>query len=169
MNELDLKKNELNTLHNDFENKIRRKEEEEAKIKKEVAEIALALNMETIKAKNDLFDFRKMVEKNQEKQIKSDLNSEKELEDNISKTSNYIKNYDMTRRRLSAENELEKAQWSLRQREANRRLVDARNKLENIFQKQRNLNEAAMIAEQDRRANQIEKKIEVFLNYLFYS
>ena len=59
MSELDLKKSELNTIHTDFESKIRRKEEEEARIKKELAEIALALNMETIKAKNDLKDFRK--------------------------------------------------------------------------------------------------------------
>lgn len=59
MGELDIKQNELNTLHNDFESRIRRKEEEEARVKKEIAEIALALNMETIKAKNDLFDFRR--------------------------------------------------------------------------------------------------------------
>ena len=59
MSELGIKKNELNTLHGDFESKIRRKEEEEARIKKELAEIALALNMETIKAKNDLYDFRR--------------------------------------------------------------------------------------------------------------
>ncbi len=59
--ELELKQIELNTLHNDFESKIRRKEEEEARVKKEIAEIALALNMETIKAKNDLIDFRKSV------------------------------------------------------------------------------------------------------------
>ena len=59
MNELDLKQAELNTLHNDYEAKIRRKEEEEARVKKEIAEIALALNMETIKAKNDLIDFNR--------------------------------------------------------------------------------------------------------------
>ena len=58
MNELDLKQAEINTLHSDYENKIRRKEEE-ARVKKEIAEIALALNMETIKAKNDLIDFKK--------------------------------------------------------------------------------------------------------------
>ncbi len=61
MSELELKKNELNTLHSDFEQKIRRKEEEEIRIKKEIAEIALALNMETVKAKNDLFDFKRWV------------------------------------------------------------------------------------------------------------
>jgi gluconate kinase len=59
MSELDVKQIELNTLYSDFEQRIRRKEQEEAQMKKEIAEIALALNLETIKAKNDLIDFRK--------------------------------------------------------------------------------------------------------------
>lgn len=83
MNELEIKKTELNTLHNDFEQKIRRKEEDEAKIKKEIAEIALALNMEAVKAKNDLFDFKKIVENTKEKNIKSDLAANNQLEENI--------------------------------------------------------------------------------------
>ena len=65
----------------------------------------------------------------------------------------------MTRRRLSLENDQEKSQWALRQREANRRIVDARNNLEQVYQRQRALNETAQIAEKDRRANEIEKKI----------
>lgn len=81
----------------------------------------------------------------------------------LSKTSNYIKNYDLTRRRLSLENDQEKSQWFLRQREANRRIVDTRNNLENIYQRQRNLNESAQIAEQERKANEIERKIDVGL------
>ncbi len=83
MNELDLRQIELNTLQSQFEQKIRRKEEEEARVKKELAEIALALNMETVKAKVDLFEFRKMVETNKEKNIKTDLNDENELNSKI--------------------------------------------------------------------------------------
>lgn len=83
MNELDLRQIELNTLQSEFEQKIRRKEEEEARVKKELAEIALALNMETVKAKTDLFEFRKMVEINKEKNIKTDLNDENELNSKI--------------------------------------------------------------------------------------
>lgn len=67
----------------------------------------------------------------------------------------------MTRRRLSLENDQEKSMWSVRQREANRRIVDARNNLENIYQRQRHLNEAARVAEQEKRAYEIERKIEV--------
>jgi hypothetical protein len=41
----------------DFEDKLRTKEEEEASVKREIAEIALALNMETKKVKDELFSF----------------------------------------------------------------------------------------------------------------
>ena len=77
------------------------------------------------------------------------------------KTSNYIKNYDLTRRRLSIEADQEKSNFLLKQREANRRIVDTKNNLETIYQKQRNLNEAAQIAEKDKKAAEIDKKIEV--------
>jgi len=83
MNELDLRQIELNTLQSEFEQKIRRKEEEEVRVKKELAEIALALNMETVKAKVDLFEFRKMVENNKQKNIKTDLSDENELNNKI--------------------------------------------------------------------------------------
>lgn len=69
----------------------------------------------------------------------------------------------MTRRRLSLENDQEKSMWSVRQREANRRIVDARNNLENIYQRQRHLNEAARVAEQEKKAYEIERKIEVII------
>ena len=88
---------------------------------------------------------------------------------NLSKTSNYIKSYDTSRRRLSLEVEQEKSQWSLKQREAQRRLVDTRNNLEKIYQRQRNLNELAQIADMDRKAADIEKKIEVLISKFDYS
>ena len=44
-----------------------------------------------------------------------------------------IKNYDLTRRRLSLEADQEKSSFLLKQREANRRIVDTRNNLETIY------------------------------------
>ena len=82
MDQLELRQTELNTLQSDFENRIRRKEEEELRLKKELAEIALALNMEAVKAKNDLYDFKRMIEDNRDKQIKDDLTSDFNLEAN---------------------------------------------------------------------------------------
>ena len=110
-----------------------------------------------------------MVERNKASQIKSDIQNQSDLDTNIAKTSKYITNYDMTRRRLSADANQEKAQWSLRQREANRRIVDTRNNLEGIYQRQRNLNEDARLADQERKAKEIESKIDVkFLKCLKY-
>lgn len=64
---------------------------------------------------------------------------------------------------MSLDADQEKSQWLLKQREANRRIVDTRNNLETIYQKQRNLNEAAQIAEKEKKAAEIDKKIEVYL------
>lgn len=62
---------------------------------------------------------------------------------------------------MSLEADQEKSQWSVKQREANRRIVDTRNNLEKIYQRQRNLNEAAQNADTDKKAAEIERKIEV--------
>lgn len=82
MDQLDIKKSELNNIQGEYESRIRRKEEEEMRLKKELAEIALALNMEAVKARNDLYDFRKIIEANRSTQIKQDLTSDFELEEN---------------------------------------------------------------------------------------
>jgi hypothetical protein len=70
----------------------------------------------------------------------------------------------MARRRLSLEADQEKAQWALKQREANRRIVDTRNNLESIYQRQRNLNDMAFVTDQERKSKEIEKKIEEITN-----
>lgn len=82
MDQLDIKQSELNNIQGEYESRIRRKEEEEMRLKKELAEIALALNMEAVKARNDLYDFRKIIEANRGTQIKQDLASDFELEEN---------------------------------------------------------------------------------------
>lgn len=164
MNELDLKHNELNRIQSDFEDKLRAKEEEEASVKREIAEIALALNMETKKVKDELFSFRRSLEKDKESQIKTDFDAQQNLESKISQTSGYIKNYDLNRRRLSHEAVVEKSSWGLKQREATRRIVDTRNNLENIYQRQKKINETFQTAEMDRKQQEIIKNIEDVTN-----
>ena len=78
-----------------------------------------------------------------------------------SQTSGYIKNYDLNRRRLSHEAVVEKSSWGLKQREATRRIVDTRNNLESIYQRQKKINETFQTAEMDRKAQEIIKNIEV--------
>jgi hypothetical protein len=160
MNELDVKHKEIDVLYETLQEKVRNKEEEEAKLKKEIAEIALALNMETKKIKNDLFNFEKNLTNEKEKQIKQDLDNELELEDKINKTSTHIKSFDLTRRRLSNEAVIAKSQIQVKKREAIRRINDTQNNLQQIYTKQRNLNELASISQQDKKGQEIIRKIE---------
>ncbi|CAF0822646.1 unnamed protein product [Didymodactylos carnosus] len=178
INQLDIKHKELSRLHLDFEQKVQSKEIEENRIKKELGEIALALNMEAQKAKTDLKEFQHQ-------------------------TSVHVKNYDLERRRLSGDITLHKSLLDLKQREGThahrlllqecgehlvdmkelvheyyrnhytpiilrklllhhtlRRIVDTKNRLENIYAKQRELNKTAIVAEQDRRAIELMTKVE---------
>jgi hypothetical protein len=61
MNQLDKKHLELVRLSADYSAKIQLKEEEEAKLKKDIAEIALAMNMEAMKAKTESHLLEKFV------------------------------------------------------------------------------------------------------------
>ncbi|CAF2937639.1 unnamed protein product, partial [Rotaria sp. Silwood2] len=74
-------------------------------------------------------------------------------------TSIHVKNYDLERRRLSADVTLHRSMLDLKQREALRRIVDTKNQLETIYTKQRELNQNAAIAEQDRRAAELMTKM----------
>ncbi|CAF4663382.1 unnamed protein product, partial [Rotaria magnacalcarata] len=55
--ELQIKHQQLHQVHLDFEQKVQQRELEEARIKKELADIAMALNLEAQKAKADMKDF----------------------------------------------------------------------------------------------------------------
>ncbi|CAF5209827.1 unnamed protein product [Rotaria magnacalcarata] len=80
-------------------------------------------------------------------------------------TSIHVKNYDLERRRLSADATLHRSMLDLKQREALRRIVDTKNRLEVIYIKQRELNQNAAIAEQDRRAAELMTKMAVCIRF----
>ena len=99
--------------------------------------------------------------------------------DCFSETSIHVKNYDLERRRLSADVTLHRSMLDLKQREgkqllvntrtqntlamssALRRVVDTKNRLETIYAEQRELNQSAAVAEQDRRAAELMAKMAV--------
>jgi hypothetical protein len=49
----------------------------------------------------------------------------------------------------------------MKNREANRRIVDTRNNLESIYERQRGLNNAAYVADLEKKQSEIDKKIQV--------
>lgn len=158
-NELEAKHQQLTQLHGEFETKIQQKEFEENRIKKELGEIAMALNLEAQKAKNEMHDFVNILNRDRTQTIKHDLEQERQFDERLNQTSIHVKNYDLERRRLSADVTLHRSMLDLKQREALRRIVDTKNRLETIYAKQRDLNKHAAIAEQDRRAAELMTKM----------
>ncbi|UJR27696.1 hypothetical protein I4U23_008973 [Adineta vaga] len=162
-NELDIKHLHLDRLHTDFEQKVHRKELEQARLKKELGEIALALNLEAQKAKTEMKDFLSMVDHDRAHMIKYDLEQEQKFEQRLNKTNTHVKNYELERRRLSGDMASRHSMLDLKQREALRRIGDTRNRLETIYTKQRQLNANAAAIEKDRRTNQLNSKMNVCL------
>ncbi|CAF4994130.1 unnamed protein product [Rotaria sp. Silwood1] len=159
VNELEMKHQQLTQLHTEFENKFHQKELEENRAKKELGEIAMALNLEAQKSKIEMNDFLNVMNRDRTQTIKHDLEQKQQFEERLNQTSIHVKNYDLERRRLSADVTFHRSMLDLKQREALRRIVDTKNRLETIYTKQRELNQNAAIAEQDRRAAELMTKM----------
>ncbi|CAF1093379.1 unnamed protein product [Rotaria sordida] len=153
--ELKIKHQQFNQIHSDFEQKVQQKELEENRLKKELADIATALNLEAQKVKTDMKDFLNIVDNDRVQTMKQDLEQEQKL----NQTNVYGKNYDQERRRLSGDVTLHRSMLDLKQRDALRRIGDTKSRLETIYAKQRQLNASTAINEPDRRATQLMSKV----------
>ncbi|CAF1020678.1 unnamed protein product [Rotaria sp. Silwood1] len=153
--ELQIKHQQLNRIHTDFEQKVQQRELEESRLKKELADIATALNLEAQKVKTDMKDFLNVVDYDRSQIMKQDL----EQEQKFNQTNVFGKNYDHEKRRVSGDVTLHRSMLDLKQREALRRIGDTKSRLETIYAKQRQLNASTIIAEQDRRATQLMSKM----------
>ncbi|CAF2848226.1 unnamed protein product [Rotaria sp. Silwood2] len=153
--ELQIKHQQLDRIHTDFEQKVQQKELEESRLKKELADIATALNLEAQKVKTDMKDFLNIADYDRGQTMKQDL----EQEQKFNQTNVYGKNYDHERRRLSGDVTLHRSMLDLKQREALRRIGDTKSRLETIYAKQRQQNVSTTITEQDRRATQLMSKM----------
>ncbi|CAF3433782.1 unnamed protein product [Rotaria sp. Silwood1] len=77
--ELQIKHQQLNRIHTDFEQKVQQRELEESRLKKELADIATALNLEAQKVKTDMKDFLNVVDYDRSQIMKQDLEQEQKF------------------------------------------------------------------------------------------
>ncbi|CAF0987488.1 unnamed protein product [Adineta ricciae] len=157
--ELEAKHEQLSQIHQEFQDKLHEKMSKENQAKKELAQIAMALHLESQKGKIDKNELADLSSRERIQTINHDLNQEQTFEQRLNKTSIYVKSFDLERRRLSVDVTLNRSLIDLKQREAARRIIDAKNRLETIYAKQRELNQDAAIALQDRRAAELMAKI----------
>jgi DNA repair exonuclease SbcCD ATPase subunit len=128
---------------------------EENRLKKELADIAMALNLEAQKAKSDMNDFLDIVDRNRNQTIKYDL----EQDQRLNQTNGYGRNQDLEKRRLSGDLSYHRSVFDVKQRDALRRIGDTKERLESIYAKQRQLNASVAVTEQERRAAHLMSKM----------
>ncbi|XP_064594528.1 calponin homology domain-containing protein DDB_G0272472-like [Liolophura sinensis] len=158
--ELELKRVERARISQEFETKMKTKEEEEYKLQKELADLAIGLNMEVLKHRQEIFDKESQKEKEVAKNIEADLANEKSLNSKISKGDGDIKEAELTKRKLSADLSKTRAHIAIKTRDEHRRLTDTQMRLTDNVNTQRQLNDAARFADMDLRAKKIEQRLQ---------
>ncbi|KAL5018192.1 hypothetical protein ScPMuIL_003914 [Solemya velum] len=161
MSEIELKRVEVMRLSTEFEAKLRQKEEEEFRLKQELGELAIALNMEVQKGREEKvkIDREKWIDK--ENRLNEDRLADSTVDNKLMKSDSVTKAAESSKRKLSAELVLTKSHLSIRKRDEQRHLADTQIRLEDNTSTQRQLNKAAVHAELDKKVKEIEHKVEI--------
>lgn len=160
MCEMELKQIELLRLNQEFESKMRQKEQEQYRLKQELAELAIALNMEAQKGRTQSFEANKEKKREMASRITEDLTAKQAVENKLAKSAGDNMAAEMMKRKLSADLSLTKAHIAIKQRDEQRHLADTQMRLGDNSEVQRQLNEAASYAEMDLRSKQMQQNIE---------
>ncbi|XP_052240434.1 trichohyalin-like isoform X2 [Dreissena polymorpha] len=160
MSEMELRQVELLRINQEFEAKMRQKEQEQFQLKQELADLAIALNMEAQKGRVQSFEANREKKRERSSRIIEDLNAQQSLENQLAKSDGDNKNAEMMKRKLSADLVLTKAHIAIKQRDDQRQLKSTLIRLDDNSNTQRELNEAAFHAEMDLRSKQMQQNIE---------
>ncbi|XP_064621413.1 trichohyalin-like isoform X1 [Lineus longissimus] len=160
LDELELKSVQVDRLSRDYETKIRLKEEEQFRLKQELAELAIALNMEAQKGRQTRVDGEKERRRELQAKIDDDKANESALNNKLLKSQGDVKGADITKRKLSADLTLTKAHMAIKAREEGRHLQDTHIKLEDNRAHQRQLNLASMHADMELKTKKLEQKLQ---------
>ncbi|XP_048761242.1 trichohyalin-like isoform X2 [Ostrea edulis] len=160
MSELDLKRTEVMRMSTDYEVKMKKKEEEQFRLKQELADLAIKLNMEAQKGRKQKFDKEKERRKDQTNKIQEDLTAERTVENKLMRSDGDTKAAESTKRKLSADLTVTKSHLDIKKRDEQRHLTDTQFRLVDNSNIQKQLNEAAEYAEMDLKAKQIDKNVD---------
>ncbi|XP_013091568.2 meiosis-specific nuclear structural protein 1-like isoform X1 [Biomphalaria glabrata] len=158
---IELKRSEVLRLSQDFEAKLRHKEQEQHRLKQELADLAITLNLETQKARVHKFEFKKEKEKEKTDHIQEDLSAQNTLEKNLMNSNNDIKASMMSKNQLDMDLAVTKSHLEIKKRDEQRHLTDTQIQLNNNSNAQRKLNNSAVFAGLDLKAKNIEHKVDV--------
>ncbi|KAL8619183.1 hypothetical protein ACOMHN_049965 [Nucella lapillus] len=160
MSALDLKRVEVMRLSQDFETKMRTKEEEQHRLKNELAELAITLNMVAQKGRVQQIDHGRAQKNESSQRIRDDLESDINLDTRMQRSDGDVKGAEMTKRKLSADLVLTRAHLGIKKRDEQRHLTGTQIRLEDNTTIQRQLNQTARHAEMDLKARQLQQRLQ---------
>ncbi|XP_064381809.1 cilia- and flagella-associated protein 45-like isoform X2 [Halichondria panicea] len=127
---LDRKRSEVEQLSHDFESKLRAKEEEQFKLKQELAQLAISLNMEAHMYRAAVAEGHKESEKEAKKEIQDTYLREESLSKEERSKVSAAKHYENTKRVLNQSLMSKQETHAARERQGGRQLLDVRSKLQ---------------------------------------
>ncbi|XP_059168336.1 trichohyalin-like isoform X1 [Physella acuta] len=156
-----LKRSEVMRLGQEFEVKLRQKEEEQHRLKQELSDLAIQLNLEAQKARVQKFEFKRNQVKKKTEKIQDDLEMTRSLEQKLLKSDSDIKSCLMNKGQLDADLALTKSHLDIKKRDEQRHLTDTQMQLGSTADAQRKLNFSAVSAGMDLTAKRIAQQVEV--------
>ncbi|CAC5398617.1 unnamed protein product [Mytilus coruscus] len=134
--------------------------EEEHRLQQELTDLAITLNMEAQKGRKQQFDLNKEKKRQEANKINEDVSADKSVENKMMRSDGDTKAAESNKRKLSADLNVTKSHLDIKKRDETRHLTDTQFRLTDNSNTQRQLNEAALHAEMDLKAKQIQQKLE---------
>lgn len=156
---INLKRMEVNSLVKEFERKVRQKEEEEYRLKKEFANISLELRMTAQKQKVQTENIKKNNLKSNEANQNEQKRRNENFQDQLTWQKNLAGQAERSRRRLSKDLHETTSKMSMHEREDGRRLMDVRAQLNTNALKQKEAKIKAELLEMERKGILSDEKI----------
>ncbi|XP_071829681.1 uncharacterized protein [Apostichopus japonicus] len=160
MSQIELRRAEVQKMSEQFEQSMKRKEEETSRLNQELAELALTISMEVKKKREQDHNVNKNTNDELEEKRKYDIEMEQSLENKLKKNQTKANQFENNKRLLSADVSKSRLQLGEKLREEGRHLLDTKNRLTDNSITQRKLQETALNAKLDWTNKQIEHKLQ---------
>ncbi|EDV26042.1 hypothetical protein TrispH2_001641 [Trichoplax sp. H2] len=157
---LALKEQELEHLSSDFQQKFKHNEEEQFKLKQELADLSLSTNMELQASRKKILEDQEVHKQLISSKLRDSLDKDVEVEKNLNTMESVSNQYYFNKRRFS--NELRNAKESLseKSRDEGRAMTDIRTNLQRNSQAQRRAQENAEYLVREAKRQQMIDKVE---------
>ena len=160
LTELELKKSQIQNLTRQFEEQLKRKETETRNLAKDLANLAIQMNMEAMKGRIADAEYKRQERAQAQKYINENKAHQAELDKKLSKSEGINRASENRRRQASATLSSTKAHLSERSREGDRRVTDNRNLNESNIAAQKKLQEAAEAAKLDKQRKEYQRNVQ---------